>query len=335
MTKLAEPRWPDAAVFAEENIPDEARALNRRIVEAISSVPNRWSIPMPVVRTARASGRGVFPLCAPDPHAETFIVTGPDGNDIPLRVLRPTTREARGTYLHIHGGGWVMGSPSENDERMRRIAENVGLVTVSVDYRLAPEHPYPAAPDDCEAAALWLLSDTQHDLPRQFLAIGGESAGGHLTAVTLLRLRDRHGVWPFHAANLVAGCYDLGGTPSVRNWGPEPLVLATEDVKRCTGLFVPEGRDRRAADISPLYATLEHMPPALFTCGTQDLLIDDTMMMAHRWHAAGNGVELGIYPGGCHVFQSFPSAQGDESLAQMDAFLNRMADAVTSGREAP
>ena len=335
MTEFDDPTWPEAALFAEASIPEEAHALNARIVETLSAVPDRRATPPAVARTRRAAGQGIFPLCAPDPDAEIFLVTGPGGHDIPLRVLRPRNRPVRGTYLHIHGGGWVMGSPSENDARLRRITENTGLVTVSVDYRLAPEHPYPDAPDDCEAAALWLLRDTSHHLPHGFLAIGGESAGGHLAAVTLLRLRDRHGLWPFHAANLVCGCYDLDGTPSVRNWGEEPLVLATADVVHSTGLFLGDACDRRDPDISPLYAKLDRLPPALFTCGTRDLLIDDTMMMAQRWHSAGNGVELGIYPGGCHVFQCWPTAQAEASLAQMDTFLNRRIDTVTTRREAP
>jgi len=334
MIEFAEPNWPDAAVFAEESIPAEARALNASIVERMSAVPDRRATPPAVARTRRAAGQSIFPLCEPDPDAEIFLAAGPGGHDIPLRILRPRTRPARGTYLHIHGGGWVMGSPSENDQRLRRIAENTGLVTVSVDYRLAPEHRYPVPADDCEAAALWLLTDTSHELPREFLAIGGESAGGHLAAVTLLRLRDRHGLWPFHAANLVCGCYDLGGTPSVRNWGEEPLVLATADVVHSTGLLLGDVGNRRDPDISPLYATLDRMPPALFTCGTKDLLIDDTMMMALRWHAAGNGVEFGIYPGGCHVFQCWPTAQAEASLARMDAFLNSRIDVVTTRREA-
>ncbi len=321
------PQWPGAEVFSDEAIAPEVREYNAAILDRLTKAPDIWRFSLPDIRTARAAGRGSFPLCPPDPHAEIYMADGP-GHDIPLRVLHPRTRKARGTYLHIHGGGWVMGAPSENDERMRRLAEHTGLVTVSVDYRLAPEHPYPAAADDCEAAALWLISSMGHDIPRQFLAIGGESAGAHLSAVTLLRLRDRHGVWPFHAANLVAGCYDLGGTASVRNWGSDKLILTTRDVFKFTENFLRHDEDTRDPDVSPLYARLDRMPPALFSCGTRDLLIDDTLMMAQRWHAAGNGVELGIYPGGCHVFQGFPTAQAEESLAQMDAFLNAMIDEI-------
>lgn len=325
MAYRGNPNWPGADVFSDAAIAPEVRAFNAEILDRLTKAPDIWKYTLPQIRTARAAGRGSFPVCPPDPHAEIFMAEGPE-HSIPLRVLRPRTREARGTYLHIHGGGWVMGTPSENDDRLRRLCENTGLVTVSVDYRLAPEHPYPAAHDDCEAAALWLVSSMGHDIPRDFLAIGGESAGAHLSAATLLRLRDRHGLWPFKAANLVAGCYDLGGTPSVRNWGPEKLILSTRDMIKFTENFLQANEDTRDPDVSPLYAKLDRLPPALFSCGTSDLLIDDTMFMAQRWHAAGNGVELGIYPGGCHVFQGFDTAQAEESLAQMDAFLNRMIE---------
>jgi acetyl esterase/lipase len=326
MAKFADPQWPNAETFSEAAIAPEVREHNAAILDRLAKAPDIWKYELPLIRTARAAGRGSFPISPSDPRAEVHMVDG-DGHSLPVRVLRPRTRAARGAYLHIHGGGWVMGTPSEMDHRMRQIAENTGLVTVSVDYRLAPEHPYPAAPDDCEAAALWLIASTAHDIPREFLAIGGESAGAHLSAVTLLRLRDRHGLWPFRAANLVAGCYDLGGTPSVRNWGKDKLILNTRDIFKFTENFLQGGEDTRSADVSPLYAALDRMPPALFSCGTKDLLIDDTMMMAQRWHAAGNGVELGIYPGGCHVFQGFDTALAEESLSQMDGFLNRMIEA--------
>jgi acetyl esterase/lipase len=328
MVDLKSPDWPNADVFAEPAIPQEVRDHNAGILERLKKAPDIWRFTLPEIRTARAAGRGSFPVCPPDHHAEVYLADGP-GHAVPLRVIRPRTRQARGTYFHIHGGGWVMGTPSENDDRMRRLAENTGLVTVSIDYRLAPEHPYPAAADDCEASALWLISANDHDIPRQFLAIGGESAGAHLSAVTLLRLHDRHGLSPFHAANLVAGCYDLGGTASVRNWGSEKLILSTCDVFKFTENFLRNGEDTRDPDVSPLYARLNGLPPALFSCGTKDLLIDDTMMMAQRWYAAGNGVKLGIYPGGCHVFQGFPTDQAEESLAQMDAFLNRMIEGLS------
>jgi len=320
-----ETAWPDAAVFNYDAIAPETADLNASIIARLAAGPDVWSIPVAEIRAARAEGRGSYPLMPPDPHASERLIDGP-GGPIGLRVIRPQTCGERGTYLHFHGGGWMMGTPAENDSRLRRHAEATGLVTVSVDYRLAPEHPYPCAPDDCEAAALWLADPANHDLPTGFMAIGGESAGAHLGVVTLVRLRDSHGLMPFDAANLTAGCFDLAMTPSARNWGTVKLILSTRDVRKFIALFVPDGVDTADPDVSPLCARLSGLPPALFSCGTKDLLLDDTLFMAARWRAAGNRAALAIHPGGCHVFQAFETKQAAASLCEMDRFLNAMIE---------
>jgi acetyl esterase len=312
----------DHRVFNEESIAQAVRELNDGIVSRLTGKPDMWDVTPERLRAGRARGEGSYPMSPPDPGAATIEIPGPDGS-IRARVIRPKNRKERGTLLHIHGGGWIMGTPQENDTQLRRIAENTGLSTISVDYRLAPEHPYPAGPDDCEAAALWLLDKGSELFNTAFIAIGGESAGAHLAVVTLARLRNRHGTTPFHAANLVAGCYDLGGTPSVRNWGDLRLILRTMDVDFFFKEFLQNNEDLRDPDVSPLYAKLDGFPPALFTCGTKDLLIDDSLFMASRWASAAVPVESGIFPGGCHMFQAFESTQAEASLLQMDDFLNR------------
>lgn len=312
----------DPAVFDEASVPAETRKLNAEIRKRLNAAPDIWKFSMPEIRKARAAGRGSFPLFPPDPDAFELSIEGRHG-PVDLRILHPKSSTPRGTYLHFHGGGWVMGTARENDSRLRRLAEATGLSTISVDYRLAPENPYPAAPDDCETVALWLAGAGASDFSREVLAIGGESAGAHLAAVTLVKLRDRHGMQPFSAALLTAGCYDLSMTPSVRNWGDDKLILRTRDVANFVDRFLPAGTDPCDPDVSPLYASLHDMPPALFSCGTADLLIDDTLFMAARWHAAGNAAETAIHPGGCHVFQGFESKQADRSLSEMEDFLNR------------
>jgi acetyl esterase/lipase len=192
---------------------------------------------------------------------------------------------------------------------------------VSVDYRLAPEHPYPAGPDDCEAAALWLVQNALADFGTTRLWIGGESAGAHLAMVTLLRLRDRHGLKPFTGANLVYGCYDLSMTPSQRRWGDRNLVLSTPIIEWFAGFFVPDRARRRDPDVSPLYADLADLPPALVTVGTLDPLLDDSLFLHARWIAAGGQSELAVWPGGIHGFDTFPTALSRAARARMDAFL--------------
>ena len=103
-----------------------------------------------------------------------------------------------------------------------------------------------------------------------------------------MRLRDRHGLTPFRAANLTAGCYDLALTPSVRRWGETKLILNTRDIFLFVQNFLRLKGDVRDPDVSPLQGDLAGLPPALFTVGTRDPLLDDTLFMASRWHAAGN-----------------------------------------------
>ncbi|BDA83410.1 esterase [Aureimonas sp. SA4125] len=324
---VAKPLVIDSAVFDPANAEPELVAINADIIALQKARPSPWSLPLEAVRQARREGRGIFPPVQPDRLASRIWIEARDRHAIPLRVFRPTGREAAGTFLHFHGGGWVFGEAAEGDPFLRQLADRTGLAVVSVDYRLAPEHPYPTGPDDGEDAALALIHDRLVDadgaLPQGFLAIGGESAGAHLAVLTLLRLRDRHGLTPFHAANLNAGCYDLSMTPSVRSFGAERLVLNSEDVATFVRHFVPPGLDPRSPEISPLHAALHGLPPAFFTCGTRDLLIDDTLFLASRWLAAGNEAELSLHAGGCHVFQAFPSATGTRSTGEMEDFLRR------------
>ena len=199
-----------------------------------------------------------------------------------------------GVLFHIHGGAWMAGSPEMMDQLHEIIVDTCRLAVVSVDYRLAPEHPYPAGPDDCEAAACWLLEHAGDVFGSDRLLIGGESAGAHLAAVTLRRMRDaHHAVDRFLGANLVFGAYDLSRTPSQRGVGVPP----GRDILDGTGfpldLFLPGMSDekRRDPDVSPLYADLHGMPPALFTVGSNDHLLDDTLFMAAlgRSRATGRG----------------------------------------------
>ena len=152
--------------------------------------------------------------------------------------------------------------------------------------------------------------------------IGGESAGGHLTAVTILRMRDRHGYAGWRGANSVYGAFDLAMTPSQRQFGNARLVLRTIDMQQFYNAFLPTIADRRVADISPLYADLKGLCPALFSAGTKDALLDDTLFMHARWVAANNPAELAIYPGGAHGFTLFPNDLSKAATKRMDAFLN-------------
>jgi acetyl esterase/lipase len=312
----------DPALFRPDAVAPETRALNETMIKLLTPQPNWWIVGAEASRAARRRGDGPFPAPVFSSRARTRTIPGKDGNDIPLRIIAPD--HPRGVYLHIHGGGWVLGGADMQDPMLERIADNTGLAVVSVEYRLAPEHIYPAGPDDCESAALWLARNAKAEFGSDALTIGGESAGGHLSAATLLRMRDRHGYTGFRGANLVYGVYDMSMTPSQRSFGDERLVLRTTDIVQFANAFLPAVPDRRDPEISPLYAKLHNMPPALFSVGTADALLDDTLFMYSRWIAAGNNAELEIYPGGAHGFTLFPNALTDRASVAMDAFLRRM-----------
>ena len=310
----------DPVHFDDDSIDAETRAINAAIVERLADY-DQWSMPPAKVRELRKEGLGPFPLAPHSELARVETIDGP-GGPLPLRIIDPggTT----GVYLHIHGGGWVLGSPEEQDPRLERLARACNVAVISVDYRLAPEHPYPAAPDDCEAAALWLLGEGGRRFDTGRLFIGGESAGAHLSVVTLLRLRDRHGLTPFHGANLTAGCYDLALSPSVRRWGTEKLILNTRDITMFTTHFLGQNGDASDPDVSPIHADLSGLPPALFVVGTRDPLVDDTLFMAARWTASGNRTDLEVYPGGAHVFIAFTGRLAEQGLTRIEGFLNRL-----------
>lgn len=311
-------------VEVPDHVIAEAEEVNRAVEELLASAPRTETVPPEESRRARAEGRGwAGPVVRLDEAADRTIA-GPAG-ELTLRTFTPDT--VRGVFLHLHGGGWVLGAADQQDALLSTIATTAEVAVVSLEYRLAPEHPFPAAPDDCAAAAGWLLEHAVREWGTDRLLIGGESAGAHLAATTLLRLRDAGAVDRFVAANLVFGAYDLSMTPSQRNWGTRNLVLSTPLMEWFYDHFLPgtSPEERRDPGLSPLYADLTGLPPALFTVGDLDPLLDDSLFMAARWAAAGNDAELAVYPAGIHGFHAFPTELGRRCLDQQLQFLRRHA----------
>jgi acetyl esterase/lipase len=304
-------------LFRPENISPETAKFNEGVHKLLSSLPPTYARPVEVTRQEREEGKGFIPIKKLDILEDRFV-PGPAG-DILIRVYTPQT--IRGVYLHIHGGGFVLGRAHYQDGALKDLADHCQMVTVSVDYRLAPEHPYPAGADDCEAAALWLIKNVKKEFGTEHLLIGGESAGANLSAVTLLRLRDRHDFNGFLGANLVYGIYDLSLTPSSRNWGEKRnLVLTTKLMEWFNTLYAPSN-DLKDPGLSPLFADLSNLPPALFTVGTLDPLLDDSLFMCSRWMAAGNEAEVAVYSGGIHGFNAFPLEISRLANAKIREFL--------------
>jgi len=295
--------------FRPEAIAPETAAFNSAFEAQVASQPHATTVPVEQTRAARDELNAAKRL----DHAEERSF-GP----VPSRILRPDRID--GVFLWIHGGGWRGGRPWYQEDYLWGLANFAHVATVSVGYRLAPEHPYPAGPDDCEAAAAWLIQNAASEFGTERIVIGGASAGAHLAAVTLQRLRDRHGYAGFLGADLLYGVYDLAGTPWMRSVGETVPAWDWRSMQQGVEWFAGH-EDLRDPDVSPLTGNLVSMPPALFSIGTRDSLLEDSLFMHARWLAAGNDAELAVYPGGIHGFdgQDLPIAR--ESRARRQQFV--------------
>jgi acetyl esterase len=305
------------------DVAEETRAFNEGLIAKMAGQTPLYEAPDPeaAIRAVRREGFAGIPPREPLAHGEDRTVAGRYG-PVKLRILRPD--QIDGVYVYLHGGGHTFGYPAAQDEALWELAGSTGLAIVGVDYRLAPEHPYPAAPDDCESAALWLLEHAQAEFGTDRLVIGGESAGAHLAVVTLLRLRDRHSrADAFRGAYLNAGSYDMTLTPSARSFGERRMLVNTPLLRWFREQFLP-GRteeELRDPDISPLYADLRDLPPARFVVGTQDHALDDALFMAARWRAAGSEAELEVVAEAAHGFTLFGTTAGEREIERQHEFL--------------
>jgi acetyl esterase/lipase len=218
---------------------------------------------------------------------------------------------ASAVYVHFHGGGMVIGAPEMGDTGNLDLSRRFGMAVVSVGYRKAPEHPFPAGPDDGIAVVKWVIENGIAEYGSNRIIVGGESAGGYMAAAVALRMRDELNASDnLIGANLVFGVHDWGRSPSQRGVrvldGPD--LLTPEGMAMFGDCYLPgmSIEERRSPNVSPLFADLQNLCPAFMSVGTADHLLDDTLMLAPRWAAAGNEVELFVAPEMPHGFQAFP-----------------------------
>ena len=307
----------DPSLFDPSLADPETVALNEQLERLSTNLPNPIEDGIEPLREARLKGRGLFGPIVRSPNGFDRTIPGPGG---PLKLRIFTTGDVQGVFLHFHGGGWAMGAADYQDGRLEQIANATGVAAVSVDYRLAPEHPYPAPADDAEAAAQWIVENAASEFGTDRIVVGGSSAGAQLAATAMLRMRNRHNYTGFAGATLTYGFFDLSLTPSARNWGDRMLVMNT-DLCRWFANAYASGADPTDPDVSPMYADLTGLPPALFIVGTQDPLLDDSVLLASRWAAAGNATELVVVPGAAHGFAGAPTGVGSEARERTDRFI--------------
>lgn len=351
--------WHEAAAEGHEATRRHlSRAVNLAAERAARGTKHFYEQTPEEIRAARRASYAHSPRC------ESMTIAG-----VKCAVFRPDPKawfkvpfkgySPRGIYLLFHGGGWVFGDAhGQNDQRLETMADELGIVVIVPDYRKAPEHPYPAPLDDCEAVAKWVeengetwFRDADDDGRRPFMLImGGESAGANLCACTLFRRRDAdvrrriraakdaagsmrdlmmrgspdgqvnfeldeatkevyvqlaRGSCCWKLVNLVYGIYDLNGTPSVKAFGERRLVETAKDLAFFADCYCPNEKKRSDPDVSPLNVEDEWLaqfplPPAIFTVGTEDALLDDTLLMYRKWRDAGHDAILDVWPDAPH-----------------------------------
>lgn len=265
--------------------------------------PPMESLPIDVTRRALILGSAVKLAPAKLARVETRSITGPDGEELKIRLYWPNGTAPFAACLYFHGGGWVLNNIDTHDDLVQRLAEASGCVFVSVDYRLAPEHRYPAAVDDAYVALKWVAehaSELQIDPNR--IAVSGDSAGGNIAAALCLMTRDRGGPTIAYQALIypITDCdFDR---PSYRE-NADGYFLTTSQMRWFWNHYVPSPEQMREPYASPLLATsLQDLPPALILIAEFDPLRDEGEAYAAALNASGVAAELIRYDGMIHAF---------------------------------
>ncbi len=235
-------------------------------------------------------------------------IPGPDGApEVPIRIYRPTNSTALVPgLLYIHGGGFTLGDLNSEHAACLYIVEKVGCVLVSVDYRLAPEHPFPAAPEDCYAALTWMATHSQElGIDSSRIGVQGGSAGGGLCAAVALMARDRKEVKLIFQLPMCACLDDRHITPSSHQIADEAMVWGRPaSLKGWQAYLGADHQGEVSAYAAPARAEdLSGLPPTYMTVGTLDMMRDENIDYAQRLMQADVPTELHVYPGGFHGFE--------------------------------
>jgi acetyl esterase/lipase len=305
---------------------DLAARIDPELAAALEAIPAGGTLDWQDLPATRASRLEVFRqsmVGVPDlPHLtkEDRVVPGRAGDpDVSVRIYHPTDRPGLlPGFLWIHGGGYVLGAVETTDYQVQNIVNEVGCVAVSVEYRLAPEHPFPSATEDCYAALKWFHAHAEElGVDPARIAIGGASAGGGLAAGLALLVRDRGEVPIIFHLLIYPMIDDRNATPSshaitdLRTWNR---------TSNHNGWAAYLGREPGGADVSPYAAAsratdLAGLPPAHIGIGTCDLFLDENIEYAQRLLQAGVATELHVYPGAFH---------GSENMVPAASLSRRM-----------
>ena len=284
-----------------------------------ANVPPMWEMDAAAARAGAEVSFQAFNQPMPTGVAiSDRTVPGPAG-DIKVKVFNPDESGPLPLLVYIHGGGWVIGSPATHAKLCAELAHGARCVVVSVDYRMAPEHPAPAPLDDCVAAIRYIVSNaSDFGANGSRFAIGGDSAGGNLTAAAALKLRDEGGpqaklLLLFYGA--YTGDLDL---PSVIENG-EGKILTRQAMRWFYDHYLSGGASTDDPYIAPIKGNLAGLPPAHLIVGSQDPLLDDSKLFAAALQKAGVPAKLSVYEDQVHVFLQL--------TAMLDGAKKAMAEA--------
>ncbi len=259
-----------------------------------------------------------FAQFVPRPPRGTELAVVDAGGVKAERIATPRSLPNR-YILHFHGGAYLFGFPALFRDFNWRIADVTGAQVLCIDYRLAPEHPFPAAIEDVTATYRWLISECAEP---HHVAFVGESSGGGLALASMMRLRDEGSPLPA-AAVVVSPWTDLALTgQSLTDYGCSDPMVPVELMPKAVELYLADA-DPRSPYASPLYGDPAGLPPTLILAASDEALRDDAVRMAERLRAAGCDVELELWPRMFHVWHMFARIlpEGRAAVARIGAFL--------------
>ena len=269
-----------------------------------------------------AEQRAIFhEMIASVPLPEDVSAKRGELGGVPVVTVQTPDIDQAAVILYFHGGAYALGSAPDSVGLAADLVRRAGARAISVDYRLAPEHPFPAAVDDAVAAYRALLDE---GVPAAHIAFVGESAGGGLVAATLVALKDAGLAQPASAA-VFSPWADLtvSGASATTKAALDPAL--TPEALRTRARDYLGDRDPAAPLASPAFADLTGLPPLLIQAGSHEILLDDAVRLAARAAEHDVPVELQVWPGVPHVFQGFAALldEADEALNAAAAFLKR------------
>lgn len=287
------------------------------IIDMLRNAPIRES-------TDFAAGRvGIDAMATMFPTPDDVVREPVDAGGIPAEWVSAPGADPNSVVYYLHGGGYTIGSITSHREMVSRISRASGARALLIDYRLAPEHPFPAGLEDALTAYRWLLAQ---GVDPARITIGGDSAGGGLTLATLLTLRDAGDPLP-GAAVLISPFTDVEGTgESARTRAEADPMIKLEALQAVRDAYIPGG-DPKDPLVSPYLADLTGLPPMLVLVGDAEVLLDDSTRLAKKAKADGVDVTLEVWDEMIHAWPFFAAVlpEGQQAIDRLGAFIRERA----------